>query len=167
MLEKVQTLTIEQFTIAFPQQLAIEGTSAALGILRQPRKKKKETSFFCTARKKSIFSSRAKRAHGREAPRKTLTRGSERSTENPTGAELLVKKGPVGSPSCTFGHFGQAFRKRLKFLRGAEGGGDLIVRAASHARISENVRQSRRPSSFYLLCNLWQGQNVLQKNANP
>ena len=29
----------------------------------------------------SRFSSRAKRAHGREAPRKTQTRGSERSTE--------------------------------------------------------------------------------------
>ena len=105
MIEKNQRLTDEQFTIAFRrnsplrERLSLEAPS-------DNREKKKRNVFILHCEKISTFSSRAKRAHGREALRKTLTRGSERSTENPTGAELLVKKGPVGSPSCTFGHFG-------------------------------------------------------------
>ena len=59
---------------------------------------------------------RAKRAHGREALRKTLTRGSERSTENPTGAELMAKNGSRRVPESYFWSFWVGFQKK-SFLK--------------------------------------------------
>ena len=106
----------EQFTIAFRrnsplrERLSLEAPS-------DNREKKKRNVFILHCEKISTFSSRAKRAHGREAPRKTLTCGSARSTENPTGAEFLAKKGPVGSPSSNFGHFGWASKKIKSFYK--------------------------------------------------
>ena len=70
----------------------------------------------------STFSSRAKRAHGREALRKTLTRGSERSTENPTGAELLAKKGSSRVTEYYFWSFWVGFQKKIKIFLKAPGG---------------------------------------------
>ena len=151
MLETVQTLTIEQFTIAFLGNQPLKERVPLQASSDNREKIKKKLASYALRENFNIFTLRAKRAHGREAPRKTLTRGSERSTENPTGAELLAKNGSRRVPECYFWSFWVGFqKKKIEIFLKAPGGGDLIVRAASHAIISETVRFSRRPSSLYL-----------------
>ena len=71
MIEKNQRLTDEQFTIAFRrnsplrERLSLEAPS-------DNREKKKRNVFILHCEKILTLSSRAKHAHGREAPRKTL-----------------------------------------------------------------------------------------------
>ena len=78
------------------------------------REKKKRNVFILHCEKISTFSSRAKHAHGREAPRKTQTRGSERSTENPTGAEFWPKSVPSGRRVLIFVILGRLSKEEIE-----------------------------------------------------
>ena len=113
MIEKNQRLTNEQFTIAFRrnsplrERLSLEAPS-------DNREKIKRNVFILHCEKISTFSSRAKHAHGREAPRKTQTRGSERSTENPTGAEFWPKSVPSGRRVLILVILGRLSKEEIK-----------------------------------------------------
>ena len=109
---KNQRLTNEQFTAfrrnsPLRERLSLEAPS-------DNREKKKRNVFILHCEKISTFSSRAKRAHGREAPRKTQTRGSERSTENPTGAEFGPKSVPSGRRVLIFVILGKLSKEEIK-----------------------------------------------------
>ena len=124
MIEKNQRLTDEQFTIAFRRNSPLR-ERLSLGAPSGNREKKKRNVFILHCEKISTFSSRATRAHGREALRKTLTRGSERSTENPTGAELLAKNGSRWVPECYFWSFWVGFEKK-KVSQRRRGDGEIL-----------------------------------------
>ena len=111
----LKNCNIDNWTIynCFAWELAIEGTTVALGTLREPRKKEKRNVLLLHCEKIST-SSRAKRAHGREAPRKTQTRGSERSTENPTGAEFWPKSVPSGRRVLILVILGRLSKEEIK-----------------------------------------------------
>ena len=111
MFEKVQTLTIEQFTIAF---LSNQPLKERVPLQASSGNREKRNQLLMHCEKISTFSSRAKRAHGREAPRKTQTRGSERSTENPTGAEFWPKSVPSGRRVLILVILGRLSKEEIK-----------------------------------------------------